>query len=205
MCSRFLWGNNSFTGAETGSNTHSRCCRPANTVTHSRLPLSLWGLRVLPPLAADVSLCKLLLPHVANHWKPSSPGRTTWVPTILTKHTTTPGEKSKRLVGKLGNVPKMREASGPLLTLLLQPPEDPSPGASPLVQLFVDLFKHLLHLPRCCFVKLLWERRTKKKKNSSIHLHMDWASQRCGFSVCSWVQITNASLFISAVCECLCS
>lgn len=44
-------------------------------------------------------------------------------------------------------IPKMWETSGPLLTFILQPLEYPSSAASPLVQLFVDLFKHLLHLP----------------------------------------------------------
>lgn len=93
----------------------------------------------------------------------------------------------------MGKVPKMREASGPLLTFVLQPLEDPGPGASALVQLSVDLFKHVLHLPRRRFVKLL----LGKTQKGSGH-HTDWVSESCVFSVCLWVQITSASLFISA-------
>lgn len=60
----------------------------------------------------------------------------------------------------------MWEACGPLLTLILQPLEDRSITASPFVQLFVDLIKHLLHLPRRCLVELLWDRKTKVDKVS---------------------------------------
>lgn len=49
----------------------------------------------------------------------------------------------------------MWEPCGPLLALILQALEDASPAASPLVQLFVDLLKHLLHLPGRRFVELL--------------------------------------------------
>lgn len=55
----------------------------------------------------------------------------------------------------VNNAPEVWEARGPLLALILQALEDASPAASPLVQLFVDLLKHLLHLPGRRFVELL--------------------------------------------------
>lgn len=60
----------------------------------------------------------------------------------------------------------MWESCDPLLTFILQPLEYPSPAASPLVQLFVDLLKHLLHLPRRCLVELLWDRKTERDRNT---------------------------------------
>lgn len=60
----------------------------------------------------------------------------------------------------MNNAPKMWETRGPLLALILQALEDASPAASPLVQLFVDLLKHLLHLPGRRFVELLRDEKT---------------------------------------------
>lgn len=120
------------------------CFESALTGTYSLLPLSFCGLH---PVAADM-FSKLLLSEVAYHWKPSSPGHTTWVPTILTHtHSIYYYKKSKGWWKTVCKIPKMREASGPLLTFILQPLEDPSSTASPLIQLFFDLFKHVLHLP----------------------------------------------------------
>lgn len=58
----------------------------------------------------------------------------------------------------------MWEPCGPLLALILQTLEDASPGASPLVQLFVDLLKHLLHLPGRRFVELLRGEKTEAEQ-----------------------------------------
>lgn len=60
------------------------------------------------------------------------------------------------------NVPKMWKTSGPLLTFILQPLEYPPSAASSLKQLFVDLFKHSLHLPWRCLIKLLWDRKPER-------------------------------------------
>lgn len=58
----------------------------------------------------------------------------------------------------MANTPEVWEARGPLLAFILQSLEDASPSASPLVQLFVDLLEHLLHLTRCRLVELLRDR-----------------------------------------------
>lgn len=58
--------------------------------TYSALPLSFSETLTLPPVPAEWLIAELLFPAVANHWKPSSPGHTSWVPTILNctqKHT----------------------------------------------------------------------------------------------------------------------
>ena len=88
----------------------------------------------------------------------------------------------------------MREACGPLLTFILQPLEYPSSAASPLIQLFVDLLKHLLHLPGRCLVELLWDKKKQKETETEegelvILLFSYTASmiESCCFSVCSSV------------------
>ena len=45
------------------------------------------------------------------------------------------------------SIPQMWEACGPLLTLVLQPAELSAGPAPSLVELPVNLLKHLLHLP----------------------------------------------------------
>lgn len=54
----------------------------------------------------------------------------------------------------------MWKPRGPLLALILQALEDAFPTTSPLVQLFVDLLKHLLHLPGRRFIELLRDEKT---------------------------------------------
>lgn len=87
-------------------------------------------------------------------------------------------------------IPKMWESCDPLLTFILQPLEYPSPAASPLVQLFVDLLKHLLHLPWRCLVELLWDRKTERDRNTGRWVSLpsvmipqlyDWKLLMCPF------------------------